>query len=353
MEIRSLTMTETERVYAEQMTADFSADELKPFAIIRDLTGRGLYHCMGVFEGGQMLCYAMLAQPEQGTSPYLLLDYFAVSAGLRGRGIGTACMKLLASAFPDADTVILEAEEPDCAEHAADWHTRMCRLDFYRRCGCLISELHADVFGVLFRLLQLPVRRAYAPDALLHAYDRAYRCMIPPARYSENIHFRDGTEPENVCLIPAKPEDAARIHAMKYAAFLPLYERYHDHDTNPAAEPPEKVQHQLADPDSDWYFIRSGRVTAGAVRVVRMGGGICRISPLMILPAYQHRGLARKAMDALFAQYPDAAVWQLSAIRQEHRTCHFYEQCGFVYTGKETVIQENLTVTDYEKHVNP
>ena len=352
MEIRSLTMTEAERVYAQQMTADFPADELKPFAIIRDLTERGLYHCMGVFEGGQMLCYAMLSQPEPGTSPYLLLDYFAVSQEMRGKGIGTAGMKLLASAFPDADTVIIEAEEPDCAENAADWQTRMRRFDFYRRCGCLISEQRADVFGVLFRILQLPVRRAYAPDELLRAYDRIYRCMLP-AYFDGNIFYRDGIEPENVCLIPAKTEDAARIHAMKYAAFLPLYERYQDHDTNPAAEPPEKVLLQLSAPCTDWYFIRSGRVTAGAVRVVRKGGGIYRISPLMILPAYQHRGLARSAMNALLAQYPDAAVWQLSAIKQELRTCYFYEQCGFVRTGRETVIQENLTVIDYEKHRNP
>lgn len=45
-----------------------------------------------------------------------------------------------------------------------------------------------------------------------------------------------------ITLKPALLEEAALIHEMKYRAFLPLYETYQDHNTNPAMETLEKTQ---------------------------------------------------------------------------------------------------------------
>ena len=52
-------------------------------------------------------------------------------------------------------------------------------------------------------------------------------------------------------LVRAGLEDAERIHQMKYASFLPLYNRYHDDATSPVSESIEKVVRQLGSGNSD------------------------------------------------------------------------------------------------------
>lgn len=50
---------------------------------------------------------------------------------------------------------------------------------------------------------------------------------------------------EDVRLVLAMEKDAELIHQMKYEAFLPLYEKYQDDETNPVKEGIEKVINQL------------------------------------------------------------------------------------------------------------
>ena len=42
--------------------------------------------------------------------------------------------------------------------------------------------------------------------------------------------------------------------------------------------------------------------------------------------------------------------WRLDTIKQEERICYLYEKCGFVKTGDETVVNENMTLIDYVKN---
>lgn len=139
-----------------------------------------------------------------------------------------------------------------------------------------------------------------------------------------------------VRLIPATAGDAPLIHRMKHEAFWPLYEKYHDEATSPALELLSKVKAQLANPASAWFLIRHGTQTVGAIRIVRECTAgeptVCRISPLFILPAYQHQGLGQAAIIAAFSLYPEAAQWQLCTILQEHAVCRLYEKLCFRLT---------------------
>ena len=47
--------------------------------------------------------------------------------------------------------------------------------------------------------------------------------------------------------------------------------------------------------------------------------------------------------------YPDAVTWRLDTIKQEKGNCHLYEKCGFIRTGGERIVNENMTLVDYEK----
>lgn len=156
-----------------------------------------------------------------------------------------------------------------------------------------------------------------------------------------------------VDLIRAAIGDAELIHRMKYEAFLPIFEKYRDEETSPVKESIEKVIRQLSSEGSDYYLIRSGSETVGAVRAafdgLIDGKRTYRISPLFVLPSCQNRGLGFAAVQALFALYPDADVWRLSTIKQEARNCHLYEKCGFVISRPEEIVNERMTIVFYQK----
>ena len=153
---------------------------------------------------------------------------------------------------------------------------------------------------------------------------------------------------KNIKLIPAKTEDALRIHEMKYEAFLPLYERYRDDETNPVKETVENVIDKLNSGNTDYYIIALDGTPVGAVRVVDDGANVCRISPLFVLPAYQDQGIGCRVLQMLFEMY-DAELWNLSTIKQEKGNCHLYEKCGFRRIGGKTQINERMTLVSYEK----
>ena len=155
---------------------------------------------------------------------------------------------------------------------------------------------------------------------------------------------------EEVELILATADDAELIHNMKYKAFLPLYEKYHDDETTPVNERIDKVIYQLTHSNSEYYLIKAGEKNAGAIRIARkIEQDVLHFSPLFILPEYQNRGIGQAAVRGIFDLYPDAVTWRLDTIKQEEGNCHFYEKCGFIRTGDEHIVNENMTLVDYEK----
>lgn len=155
---------------------------------------------------------------------------------------------------------------------------------------------------------------------------------------------------EKVELILAAVDDAELIHRMKYEAFMPLYEKYHDDETTPVNETIDSIIIKLNNPDSQYYLIRWRGENVGAVRVARrLKKDVLFISPLFILPEYQNRGIGQAVIRQVIDLYPDAVTWRLDTIKQEEGNCHLYEKCGFVRIGDEHVINESMTLVDYEK----
>ena len=158
-------------------------------------------------------------------------------------------------------------------------------------------------------------------------------------------------------LILATEADAEKIHDMKYKAFLPLYEKYHDDETNPAMEKIEKVIRQIRNEGSDYYLICAGEEIAGAIRILQRKNesgfipGAYKISPLFILPEFQNQGIGYTAIQKAFVQYPQAKIWTLDTIKQEAGNCYLYEKCGFVKVGDEKPVNEAMTLIDYEKRL--
>ncbi|MBQ3583528.1 MAG: GNAT family N-acetyltransferase [Lachnospiraceae bacterium] len=162
---------------------------------------------------------------------------------------------------------------------------------------------------------------------------------------------------EKIELVLATEEDAKLIHEMKYEAFLPLYQKYHDDETSPVLEKIEDVIRKIKKEGSDYYIIQLDGENVGAIRISyrvlqnSFVGSVFYISPVFILPEYQNRGIGYQVMQKIFEKYKKAKRWKLDTIKQEPGNCYLYEKCGFVRTGKERVINENMTLVDYEKIV--
>ncbi|MDE5746774.1 MAG: GNAT family N-acetyltransferase, partial [Acetatifactor sp.] len=99
-------------------------------------------------------------------------------------------------------------------------------------------------------------------------------------------------------LLRAGVEDAGEIHAMQLEAFRELLDRYQDFETSPGCEKVEKVEARLRQDFTYYYFICQGAQKVGAVRVVdkKEEGINKRISPIFILPQFQGRGIAQRAI---------------------------------------------------------
>ena len=156
-----------------------------------------------------------------------------------------------------------------------------------------------------------------------------------------------------VKLSRANIDNAKEIHAMQVEAFKELLEKYQDFDTSPANEKMEKVEARLKQDFTFYYFICIGQQKVGAIRIVdkKESGKNKRISPIFILPEFQGKGIAQKAI-RLCEEVHGGGNWELDTILQEPKNCHLYEKMGYRQTGKTEVINERLTLVYYEKEAD-
>ena len=153
----------------------------------------------------------------------------------------------------------------------------------------------------------------------------------------------------NIKLIKATIEDAEQLWEMQVKSFQRLLDKYQDYETNPASEPVEKMIVRLNQKETYYYFICMDNVKVGAIRVIDYHNDKNkRISPLFVLPEYQNRGIAQKAM-ALCEEIHGCDKWELDTILQEESNCYLYEKMGYHKTGKTESINDKLTLIFYEK----
>lgn len=155
-----------------------------------------------------------------------------------------------------------------------------------------------------------------------------------------------------VKLEEVRADEIEQLYDMQIQSFMPLYEKYHD-EMSPVNEPIEKVRAKALSENRKYYFIVKDGARVGAINVGRKPSDAQEscfyISPIFILPKYQNQGIGYIAIQKAFAMYPDIKVWKLDTILQEPANCHLYEKCGFVRVGEEHIINDKMTLIDYEK----
>ena len=159
---------------------------------------------------------------------------------------------------------------------------------------------------------------------------------------------------DKIELKQATIEDAQLLHKLQVEAFLPLYEKYHDDDMSPAKETLKRIIEKIEEPASEFYLVYFEKEAVGGIRIRHHHKGkkvehVSWISPLFIIPAFQGMGIAQQVIHQVFSQYPETITWKLDTIKQETGNCYLYEKCGFVRVGEELVINERMTLVEYEK----
>lgn len=144
-------------------------------------------------------------------------------------------------------------------------------------------------------------------------------------------------------------EDAQAIWKMQKTAFAVLLQKYQDLDTNPACEPLSMVTARMELEQTFYYYILLGQDVIGVIRVVdRKDGSTKRIAPVFILPAYQGKGYAQRAIKEA-EKIHGSEHWKLDTILEEQKLCHLYEKMGYKRTGTSHCVNERMTLIDYEK----
>lgn len=147
-----------------------------------------------------------------------------------------------------------------------------------------------------------------------------------------------------------REDEILQMYEMQIESFMPLYEKYHD-EGSPAIESIDRVRGRAARPNRKYYFIVKDGARVGAINIGHNDPDekkVAFISPLFILPKYQNKGMGYVAIRKAFELLPEVTTWKLETILQEPANCHLYEKCGFVRVGEEKIINDKMTLIDYE-----
>lgn len=144
--------------------------------------------------------------------------------------------------------------------------------------------------------------------------------------------------------------DIDAVFAVQQAAYLPLFEKYQDTESNPYMESKEKVLQKYTRDGTQGYVFRLDGEVVGAVRInlyPEYHSG--RVSALCVHPNVQGKGIAQQALRGIEQIHSDVRKWFLDTILQEKGNCHLYEKLGYLQTGKTEKINEQMTLVFYEK----
>ena len=164
-----------EQLYNTRMKRDFPRAELKPLAMIRHYWNKGLYECYALSDEDEIYGYAFFVRRQKD----YLFDYFAIAEGHRNEGLGTLFLQQLKDCIQKANCIVGEVEDPDRAKDEETRALRERRMQFYLRSGCLRTEITAKVFGVHFRILEVPTATEHTAEEIRTVYTELYRSMLP------------------------------------------------------------------------------------------------------------------------------------------------------------------------------
>ena len=158
-------------IYEGRMQEDFAKGEIKPLKRILELWGQGKYFCYGLYDEGKLAGYCFLVVSERKDA--VLLDYFAVSKEMRGKGCGSVCLGLLKEEIERRKfgTLILEVENPRFGKDEGERELRRRRIGFYIRNGMNLTHLRIFLYDVEYLVMTAKKQEMFrTAEQIYHTY---------------------------------------------------------------------------------------------------------------------------------------------------------------------------------------
>ncbi len=136
----------------------------------------------------------------------------------------------------------------------------------------------------------------------------------------------------NPVIARASKADAETILALQRLAYESEARAYGDWNLPPLTQTIEELHEEL----EDSLVLKAtveGRLV-GSVRA-RPAEGTCQIGRLMVHPDFQGRGMGSALLQAIEAEFPDAAKYELFTGSKSDATIGLYERHGYVITRSE------------------
>lgn len=134
-------------------------------------------------------------------------------------------------------------------------------------------------------------------------------------------------------ILKADREDLAEILCVQKAAFAPVAKAHGKPDIPPMTETQAQAEEEF-DKMTFFKYVVDGRIV-GAVRARLMESGECYIGRLVVLPAYQRRGIGAALMHAAHGAYPKCTAFTLFTARDDVDNIAFYTKLGYTIICSE------------------
>ena len=154
------------------------------------------------------------------------------------------------------------------------------------------------------------------------------------------------------------PSEAEELIEIQKAAFLPLYEKYHD-PGNPCLRGVEDILIRLNENYRHFTILADGKIVGAIFYRVHgkwfpdtfLEDGEYYLGRLYIHPDHQGKGIAPKAIKLAEKQFPDAKRFYVDfpADMDKNRRC--YEKAGYSDMNLSLQVEQNLTLTFYKKEI--
>lgn len=171
MDFRPLDEQAVIKIYKEKMPEDFAKGEIKPLERILELRRREKYFCYGLYDEEKFAGYCFLVVSEKRDA--VLLDYFAISKEMRGKGYGSRCLALLKEEIEKQKfgTLILEVENPRFGRDEEEKALRRRRIAFYRRNGMTLTHLRIFLYDVEYLVMTSKNQEMFqTAEQIYHTY---------------------------------------------------------------------------------------------------------------------------------------------------------------------------------------
>lgn len=147
-----------------------------------------------------------------------------------------------------------------------------------------------------------------------------------------------------------KNTELIKAFSMQKKCFKPIYEKYHD-ETSPCKEPFAKFVSRTTKSSFQMYWIIDNSTKVGQIWIATKNN-TAKLARLFVLPKYQNKGYATKAIIDIEKLYSQYYHWQLDTIKEEKKNVHLYQKLGYKPNEKEKIINDKMTIIEFEKEIN-